>query len=201
MSSALYIDPFLLSSTSTAKSWLAASQIPPSSRELDAFISSTSDAAWEDAISQMQVAFFESTQLLASRPSETKSEDRPRRTTTGRKALAPVLETQPSPTNENVGLPSSGESETITVASEPAGAKMTQRQRNRLAASKTRRKKDVAVKQLELDERALSRHHGHLLEQATGLEEQVVALKGLLLEHQGCSCDGIHNYLAFHENV
>jgi len=105
----------------------------------------------------------------------------------------------PGTTDEDEVVLSSGESDTITVASPTARASLTQRQRNRLAASKSRRKKDIAVKQLELDERAIARHHGYLLAQASSLESQVLALKSLLLEHQGCSCHSIRQYLCFHE--
>ena len=39
-----------------------------------------------------------------------------------------------------------------------------------MSASNARAGADLAVKQLELDERAITRHHGYLLAHASGLE-------------------------------
>ena len=121
----------------------------------------------------------------------------------GWRAVPCKAERGPSPTHSvadnGESVLSGDESEAGTVTSPTARSSLTQRQRNRLAASKSRRKKDTAVKQLERDERIIAQQHDHLLAHVATLDAQVLTLKSLLLEHQSCNCNNIRNYLAFQE--
>lgn len=71
----------------------------------------------------------------------------------------------------------------------------SQRQRNRVAANKCRKKSKAAIAQLETTERALAEQHASLLATASSLREQVVSLKNEILLHGKCDCDIIQHYL------
>ena len=68
-------------------------------------------------------------------------------------------------------------------------------QRNRVAASKCRRKKKEWMGQLEERARALQLEKNHLTVAVTSLKNQVLWLKGELLKHDTCDCERIRRYV------
>lgn len=80
-------------------------------------------------------------------------------------------------------------------SSTSGSATMSQRQRNRAAATKCRKKSKVAIAQLEATDRALSEQHSELSATVTGLRDEVLALKNEILLHGNCDCEIIQSYL------
>ena len=68
-------------------------------------------------------------------------------------------------------------------------------QRNRVAASKCRRKKKEWMGQLEVRGRALQLEKDHLTVAVKALKDQVLWLKGELLKHDTCDCERIRRYV------
>ncbi|PSR85704.1 hypothetical protein BD289DRAFT_482601 [Coniella lustricola] len=75
-------------------------------------------------------------------------------------------------------------------------ASSTQRQRNRLAATKCRAKSRAAVAELEATERGMRYHNTKLSATAMELKDEVLALKNEVLRHGNCDCVHIKEYLA-----
>lgn len=71
----------------------------------------------------------------------------------------------------------------------------SQRQRNRVAATKCRAKSKVAIAELEATERAMSSQNMELSSTVMHLREEVLALKNQLLLHGNCDCEHIQQYL------
>ncbi|KAH9906679.1 hypothetical protein F4778DRAFT_778133 [Xylariomycetidae sp. FL2044] len=69
------------------------------------------------------------------------------------------------------------------------------RLRNRLAASKCRRKQKSAHTDLEKKARQMSEDHKLLLAHKNALEMEMLDLKNEVLLHGGCNCDSINGYL------
>lgn len=85
---------------------------------------------------------------------------------------------------------------TTTPDEQSSKAGMSQRQRNRAAANKCRKKSKVATMQLEAADRVLSEQHSELSATVTGLRDEVLALKNEILLHGNCDCDIIQDYLS-----
>ncbi|KAI9882520.1 MAG: 54S ribosomal protein, mitochondrial [Watsoniomyces obsoletus] len=68
-------------------------------------------------------------------------------------------------------------------------------ERNRVAASKCRQKKKEWTSQLEIRARALQLQKDQLSLVVASLKNEVLALKGELLQHDSCGCERIRQYL------
>jgi len=77
---------------------------------------------------------------------------------------------------------------------EASPPRLNPRQRNRLAAGKSRRKRTQAVQQLEADERAEGGRRAALAALAEDLELEAARLRRLLTEHTDCRCATIRAY-------
>ncbi|KAH7029653.1 uncharacterized protein B0I36DRAFT_385102 [Microdochium trichocladiopsis] len=71
----------------------------------------------------------------------------------------------------------------------------TQRERNRIAAEKCRKKSKVKAEVLKEQCRELSERNRHLLEQARSLQSEVLDLKNELLNQGNCSCELMSGYV------
>ncbi|KAK0625040.1 hypothetical protein B0T17DRAFT_508059 [Bombardia bombarda] len=71
------------------------------------------------------------------------------------------------------------------------------RERNRLAAMRTRRKKSATIDQLERDEEGVIRQNRELEASAQDLRNQVQGLRTLLRQHTSCDCILIRRYLHY----
>ena len=74
-------------------------------------------------------------------------------------------------------------------------AAASQRERNRLAATKCRLKTKAAVQLLEAESFAASRQRASLLAEARSLWDEVLRLRSQLLYHHDCNCALINTYL------
>jgi len=71
----------------------------------------------------------------------------------------------------------------------------TQRERNRMAATKCRAKTKAAVTQLEIVERDASDRREVLNSEAAALRSEVLFLRNMVLEHHSCRCVDKQNYI------
>jgi len=71
----------------------------------------------------------------------------------------------------------------------------TQRERNRMAATKCRAKTKAAINQLEEDEREASDRRHTLSSEAAALRSDVLFLRNMVLEHHSCACLDKQNYI------
>ncbi|KAI0012485.1 hypothetical protein F4779DRAFT_567730 [Xylariaceae sp. FL0662B] len=85
---------------------------------------------------------------------------------------------------------------TSSDAGPGAGPDDNKRERNRVAASKCRKKQKRAQRELEARARGLSERYGHLRAHKSSLQAETIALKNALLQHGGCGCAPISEYLA-----
>ncbi|KAI0849247.1 hypothetical protein F5Y00DRAFT_69648 [Daldinia vernicosa] len=69
------------------------------------------------------------------------------------------------------------------------------RQRNRVAASKCRKKQKLANSELQERARVMSEQHNYLIAHKASLESEMLNLKNELLLHGSCGCDTITDYL------
>ncbi|KAF7534048.1 hypothetical protein G7054_g6581 [Neopestalotiopsis clavispora] len=74
-------------------------------------------------------------------------------------------------------------------------SKATVREKNRLAASKCRKKKKLEEKDMEGVRKSLQLHNSILLDTATSLREEVLFLKNEVLKHGTCEFPPIQNYI------
>jgi hypothetical protein len=72
---------------------------------------------------------------------------------------------------------------------------VTTRERNRIAASKCRRKKRLEEKDMEEMRRSLELHNAILQDTASNLREEVLSLKNEILRHGTCDFPPIQNYV------
>lgn len=98
------------------------------------------------------------------------------------------LSHQPSGATTTVDINTDSKSATLSPSSKRA--------RNRVAATKCRAKTKAAIAKLEADERMLSSRHELLTEEKAQLRDEIYVLKKMLLEHSGCNCVLIREYLA-----
>jgi hypothetical protein len=69
------------------------------------------------------------------------------------------------------------------------------RARNRKAAAKFRVRKKGSIKQLQEKEATVREIYCSLSQEASQLQEEVLHLKNVLLEHSCCGCPRIDNYI------
>ncbi|KAL1867155.1 hypothetical protein VTK73DRAFT_4317 [Phialemonium thermophilum] len=99
-------------------------------------------------------------------------------------ASPPSLSTEPmSTTTDRQISPSS------------AGGTAQQRERNRQAASRCRKKTKAAIMALEEEERLAAEQREQLAACVIGLRHEVYNLKNMLFQHSACNCDLIQKYL------
>ena len=83
--------------------------------------------------------------------------------------------------------------------SDPAGAPANRREqlaRNREAATRCRAKRKAAIATLQASEASASRDRELLRQTASALQDEVLALRRLVLDHAGCGVDYIESYIA-----
>ncbi|KAI1463971.1 uncharacterized protein F4812DRAFT_445203 [Daldinia caldariorum] len=86
---------------------------------------------------------------------------------------------------------SSGSSNKFT--SDESG--IDKRERNRMAASKCRKKQKLANSELQEKARIMSERHNYLIAHKASLESETISLKNELLMHGSCGCEPISDYL------
>lgn len=69
------------------------------------------------------------------------------------------------------------------------------RLRNREAAQKCRKRKQRGIEELQNQEVVVEALHDSLLSEATQLQQEVLVLKNMVLNHGGCNCDFIEDYI------
>ncbi|KAI1798931.1 hypothetical protein F4811DRAFT_144941 [Daldinia bambusicola] len=69
------------------------------------------------------------------------------------------------------------------------------RERNRMAASKCRKKQKLANSELQEKARIMSEQHNYLIAHKASLESEMINLKNELLMHGSCGCEPISDYL------
>ncbi|KAI0377264.1 hypothetical protein F5Y04DRAFT_291900 [Hypomontagnella monticulosa] len=69
------------------------------------------------------------------------------------------------------------------------------RERNRMAASKCRKKQKLANNELQERARIMEQHHNYLMAHKASLESETLNLKNQLLLHGGCDSEPISTYL------
>ncbi|KAI0108147.1 hypothetical protein F4814DRAFT_454991 [Daldinia grandis] len=69
------------------------------------------------------------------------------------------------------------------------------RERNRMAASKCRKKQKLANSELQERARIMSEQHNYLVAHKVSLESEMISLKNELLIHGSCGCEPITDYL------
>ncbi|KAI1084993.1 hypothetical protein F5B20DRAFT_123300 [Whalleya microplaca] len=80
-------------------------------------------------------------------------------------------------------------------SSSGGGGGVDKRERNRMAASKCRRKQKQANNELQEKARLMSEQHGYLTTYKSSLQSEMIALKNELLLHGSCGCEPITDYL------
>jgi hypothetical protein len=89
--------------------------------------------------------------------------------------------------------------EGLTTDSYPfpvSSARQSHLEKNRVAAHKCRERRKQYINNLETKARDYSAKNKTLRESVVGLREEVLGLKNLLLQHAGCGCWAIDQYLA-----
>ncbi|KAL7623093.1 hypothetical protein AAE478_006772 [Parahypoxylon ruwenzoriense] len=79
------------------------------------------------------------------------------------------------------------------VTSDESG--VDKRERNRLAASKCRKKQKLANNELQERARIMGEQHDYLMAHKASLESEMINLKNELLLHGSCGCEPITHYL------
>ena len=79
--------------------------------------------------------------------------------------------------------------------SDSRARRLSQRERNRIAASKCRRKSKKQEQELRQKERELATQHQVLLANIMMLKEEIFGLKSEILRHGSCNCEIIDNYI------
>ncbi|KAI2625088.1 hypothetical protein GGR54DRAFT_550506 [Hypoxylon sp. NC1633] len=74
-------------------------------------------------------------------------------------------------------------------------SEVDKRKRNRMAASKCRRKQKLANNELEEKARVVGEQHDYLVAHKASLESEMIGLKNQLLLHGGCDYEPIADYL------
>ncbi|KAI1481191.1 hypothetical protein F4774DRAFT_60735 [Daldinia eschscholtzii] len=69
------------------------------------------------------------------------------------------------------------------------------RERNRMAASKCRKKQKLAHSELQEKARLMNEQHNYLIAHKASLESEMINLKNELLMHGSCGCEPISDYL------
>ncbi|KAI1389669.1 uncharacterized protein F4822DRAFT_208217 [Hypoxylon trugodes] len=72
---------------------------------------------------------------------------------------------------------------------------LDKRERNRMAASKCRKKQKQANSELQERARIMDEQHSYLIAHKASLESEMIGLKNELLLHGGCGCEPISEYL------
>ena len=72
---------------------------------------------------------------------------------------------------------------------------LTQRERNRKAANKSRAKTKASTGQLATDEREMADVRKSLSAEVTALRQEALRLRMLVLQHHGCACAELQAYI------
>lgn len=77
----------------------------------------------------------------------------------------------------------------------PSARKSQLRLRNREAAQKCRKRKQRGIEELQNKEVAVEALHDSLMTEASQLQQEVLVLKNMVLDHGGCACSFIEDYI------
>ena len=72
---------------------------------------------------------------------------------------------------------------------------LTQRERNRMAATKCRAKTKAATGRLALDQQTMADERDMLIVEADALRREALQLRMLVLQHHGCGCTDMQSYI------
>ncbi|KAK1533511.1 bZIP transcription factor [Colletotrichum paranaense] len=83
-----------------------------------------------------------------------------------------------------------------TSASDDSNKQDSIRARNRQAAHRCRKKKQKVDEDLQTQEIAINNINKHLQCEAANLQSEILCLKNMVLQHSGCACRSIDEYIA-----